>query len=151
MLFYKGNQTCLRCHKLEKELDEVKKGIVELKLKHNKETQNLEKEGKKREGKFRKANEGLEQKIGNLTREKNEIELQLCSDNEQMEELKHTNEKLLEEIESKKKFIKVKEKRCHELCSEIKRLRMEHAKSQSKCETLDKEVKKYKNSVSRKY
>ena len=139
VFFYKGNQTCSRCHKLEKECNDLKKETERHKLERNKEKQAL---GivKKRETKLKKANEDLQQKIENLTTEKNEIENVLAD-----------HEKLREKFEQSETLVKVKENRCKNLCSEIMRLRKEHAISQSKCEKLDKEVKRYKSTVSRKY
>ena len=136
VFFYKGNQTCSRCHKLEKECNDLKKETERHKLERNKEKQAL---GivKKRETKLKKANEDLQQKIENLTTEKNKIERQLRSNNKGIEK----------EPENTKDVRADHEK----LRSEIKRLFTEHAISQSKCEKLDKEVKRYKSTVSRKY
>ena len=149
-----GNLTCSRCHALETELNNLKKEVEELKLKHNKETQALENQGKKRQAKLKKTNQGLEQKIGNLTTEKNKID----NDNKRMEkELENTkdvlvdNKRLLEEAECTKEFFKREQNRCNQLCTEIKRLRKEYVTSHSKCEELDKELKKYKGAVMRKY
>lgn len=118
VLFCKGNQTCSRCHKLEKELGALKGEMEQIKLKHNEE-RTLIAEKLNRMAKLRETNGrhdpvqeyGLEQVIEKEREEKRHIESRLLSEKSAVEKklqehkehlvkVKGQNERLTREIKT---------------------------------------------------
>ena len=110
-LFNLGNQTCSRCHDLEKELGALKtemkaeqNKIKQLQLKHKEEMQTLENE---KNDKMFESMQLKEEQIETLSEEKNKIDLQLRDQKAEMEKkLTYTKEKHAKAVRKKDRFKK---------------------------------------------
>ena len=152
VLFCKGNQTCSRCHKLEKELGALKGEMEQIKLKHNEErtliTEKSRKIAKLREtnGRHDPVQEyGLEQVIEKEREEKRKIESRLLSEKSAVEKklqklkvnivnVKRKNERLQGEINAHLNTIKKLENPNKELVTKNKN---HSSKFKTECHTRE--------------